>query len=292
MLETYELTKRYGAFTALDHCSLNVPGHEIFGLLGPNGAGKSTLIRTSMGFLHPTSGRATLAGFDCERQSLEVRQRVAYLPGDVRLFRWMRGTAVLDFLCRLHPAGEVRRARDIAERLQVDTSRRVAMCSSGMRQKLALAATFALNTPVLILDEPTTHLDPTARSMVLTLVREAHAAGRTVIFSSHVISEVEAVCHRVAIMQGGRIVHAETLSRLPRRHRIEARAREESIVVPHELRDRVTRIATADGHPRWDVDGELSSVLPWLAGLELRELRIEPLGLQTVYDEMTPADAT
>lgn len=179
---THDLTKRYTAVTALDRCTLEVPHGEVFGLLGPNGSGKTTLLRLLMGFLRPTSGRAAIDGLDCYRNSVEVHRRVAYLPGDVRLFGNMRGRDVLRFFSRIRRGGDLRRELELADRLGLDVSRPVARMSTGMRQKLALAAVMAVDTPLVILDEPTANLDPSVRGIVLSLVSEARQAGRAVIF--------------------------------------------------------------------------------------------------------------
>src|SRR4029079_11237060 len=132
---------------------------------------------------------------------------VAYLPGEARLFRRMRGRDILEFFARVRPDGDPRRAMAIAERLDLDLSRQIALMSTGMRQKTALAAVLSVAAPVLILDEPTSSLDPTARSEALAMVREAKASGTTILFSSHVLSEVEEACDRVAILRRGELVH-------------------------------------------------------------------------------------
>ena len=187
------LSKSYGTFRALTDCNISVKSSEVFGLLGPNGAGKTTLLRTLLGFIKPTSGQACIAGFDCASQSVQVRQRTAYLPGEARLFRRMRGHHVLDFFSRLRADCDRKKCFTIAERLQLDYTRQVSRMSTGMRQKLALSMVLAIDCPLVILDEPTANLDPSARAEVLELVLEARNTGRTVIFSSHVLAEIEAV---------------------------------------------------------------------------------------------------
>ncbi len=229
-IATDALTKRYGDVAALRHCTVTVQRGEVFGLLGPNGAGKTTLLRLLLGFLHPTSGWARIDGLDCYRQSLAVRQRVAYLPGEARLFRQMRGRDALRFFADIRRRGNYRTSLQLAKRLELDTSRRVSFMSTGMRQKLALAVTLAAETPLLILDEPTSNLDPTVRGIVLDLVREARARGQTVMFSSHVLSEVEQACDRVVILRSGELVHTQVMSELRRRHRIRARC---AVRCPH-----------------------------------------------------------
>jgi ABC-2 type transport system ATP-binding protein len=284
IVRTAGLTKRYGQFAALDGCSLEVGTGEIFGLLGPNGAGKTTLLRVLLGYLRPTAGTATVAGFDSATQSLEVRGRTAYLPGEARLFRRMDGHAVLDFFAGLRRACRREIATRVADRLGLDCSRQVARMSTGMRQKLALAVVLATEAPLVILDEPTANLDPTARSVVLDLVREARAAGRSVIFSSHVLSEVEETCGRVAIMRAGCVVHDQSIEALRRGHRIHAQLGGSFGGVPGEFAGRVKATAGADGRIVMETDEPLAPLLGWLATLPLTEMRVEPVGLQAVYD--------
>jgi ABC-2 type transport system ATP-binding protein len=278
------LTKRYGTFLALDGCSLAVPEGEIFGLLGPNGAGKTTLLRLLMGYITPSSGTAAVAGFDCVRESLAVRSRTAYLPGEARLFRRMNGHRVIDFFAGLRPGCRRDVAVGIARRLELDCSRQVARMSTGMRQKLALAVVLATEAPLVILDEPTANLDPTARAEVLELVLEARAAGRTVIFSSHVLSEVEDTCDRVAIVRAGRLVHEQSLDHLRRCHRIRARLRGSLGAVPTALASSVSIVEQQDGTVVLEAGASLAPLLGWLATLPLDEVRIEPVGLAAVYD--------
>jgi ABC-2 type transport system ATP-binding protein len=289
LVVTDRLTKRYGEFTALDSCSLEVRSGEVFGLLGPNGAGKTTLVRLIMGFLRPTSGTARVAGCDSVSQSLRLRSEVAYLPGEARLFRRMNGHEVLDFFARLRPTCHRGEASRVADRLGLDLNRQVARMSTGMRQKLALAAVLATESAVVILDEPTANLDPTARAEVLDLVRAANAAGRTVIFSSHVLSEVEAICGRVAIMRAGQVVHEQSIRELRRGHRIRARLAGGFAGVPESLADRVRVVADtnpAAGEEQLVLEAaeSLAPLLGWLATLPLSEVEVEPIGLAAVYD--------
>jgi ABC-2 type transport system ATP-binding protein len=281
---TNRLGKRYGAVTALSDCSLTIGRGEIFGLLGPNGAGKTTLLRLLLGYLRPTSGAARILGYDCSAQSLEVRRRAAYLPGEARLFRQMRGREVLRFFTDMRATGRFERARALADRLDLDLRRRVSNMSTGMRQKLALAASLANDAPLVILDEPTANLDPTMRGTVEGLVVEAQAAGRTVLFSSHVLSEVERVCDRVGILRAGRLVHTQAMSDLRRRHRISAALRGTLPDVPLELKDQLVIDTGTDGQVMIETAVELAQLLGWLSTLPLEEVRIEPVGLRAVYD--------
>jgi len=284
LVRTENLTKRYGGFTALDGCTLRVGEGEIFGLLGPNGAGKTTLLRLLLGFLRPTAGTAHIAGHDSAAESLAAREHVAYLPGEARLFRRMNGWRVLDFFSGLRPACRRDEAARVAHRLELDLSRQVARMSTGMRQKLALAVVLATEADLVILDEPTANLDPTARGEVLELIREIRDRGRTVLFSSHVLSEVEETCDRVAILRAGRLVHEQSLADLRRCHRITARLSVPLAGVPAELAGQVRVVAEADGGVVLEATDSLAPLLGWLATLPLEEVMIEPVGLAAVYD--------
>ncbi len=292
LVETHELTKRYQDTVALDQCSLAIDQGEVFGLLGPNGAGKSTFLRLLMGFLRPTSGTATIMGSDCYRQSVAVHQQTGYLPGDVRLFSGMHARQLLDFFSRMRGADQMRRALAIADRLELNVNTRVNRMSTGMRQKLALAAVLAAETPFVILDEPTANLDPNIRNRVAEMVREAQSAGRTVLFSSHVLSEVEALCDRVAILRKGRLVHQQVVADLLRQHRIVAKLDGEMLPVPREFQETLRVEHSADGYIEMETPGELQPLLGWLSGLPIREVRIEPIGLRAIYDRFHPPVST
>lgn len=282
---TQNLTKTYGPVTALDACSLAVQAGEVFGLLGPNGAGKTTLIRLLLGYLKPTSGSARIADKDCERQSVAVRRQVSYLPAEAALFPHMRASDVLRFFYEIRPGGIWSRYLESAARLELsELSRKVSYMSTGMKQKLALAATLAADTPLYILDEPTANLDPNVRSTVLAMVAELRDAGRTVIFSSHVLSEVEEVAGRVVILRSGQVVHTQVMSELRSQHRIHAAFSGQAPEIPDYLAGQLEVSKCEHGHITWEMSGELAPLLGWLATLPLKHIRIEPIGLRAIYD--------
>jgi beta-exotoxin I transport system ATP-binding protein len=285
-VETNSLSKRYGDFTALDQFTFAVQRGEIVGLLGPNGAGKTTLLRLLMGFLRPSGGRASIDNLDCYQRSYEVHQRVSYLPGEARLFRTMRARDVIDFFTSVRRDGSRPRAVALAaDRFELDLSRPVALMSTGMRQKLALAVTLAVDTPLLILDEPTSNLDPSVRTDVAALVVEAKQAGRTVIFSSHVISEVEQVADRAIILRRGQLAHTQVVAELKRKHRIRAQLKGPLPPLPESFNGQVKLVTDAADGLLIETRGELSPLLGWLATLPLSEVRIEPVGLGVLYEQ-------
>jgi ABC-2 type transport system ATP-binding protein len=283
IVETRSLTKRYGSLAALCDCSLTVAPGEVFGLLGPNGAGKTTLLRLLIGYLKPTAGWAKIAGLDCERESVAVRRQVAYLPAEAAIFPHMRGRDALRFFADIRPGGDLPRSLALAQRLELDVSRRVSYMSTGMKQKLALAAMLAAETPIYILDEPTANLDPTVRATVLSLVAEKKAAGKTVIFSSHVLSEVEEVCDRVVILRAGKLVHTQPMDQLREQHRIVAKLTGPLPPIPESLIGQLAVVAKENGQAVLETPGELAPLLSWLATLPLADMRIEPVGLRAIY---------
>ncbi|HMO85878.1 MAG TPA: ABC transporter ATP-binding protein, partial [Lacipirellulaceae bacterium] len=284
IVQTDALSKQYGRVAALVDCSLGVERGEILGLLGPNGAGKTTLLRLLLGYLRPTAGRATIDGLDCYRQSVAVRRQASYLPGDARLFRGWDGWETLQFFARLRPGAVSERAVRVASRLELDLKRRVGQMSTGMRQKLALAVTLAPPTPLVILDEPTANLDPTVRQTVIDLIRESRAAGQTVLFSSHVLSEVEEACDRVVVLSQGRLVDSVRVAEVRRQHRIRAKLTGTLAPPPAELSAGLHIEHAAQGDVTMLATGELAPLLGWLGQQPLASLEIEPVGLRTVYE--------
>jgi ABC-2 type transport system ATP-binding protein len=284
VIETRDLTKRFGDFTALDRCTLQVARGEVFGLLGPNGAGKSTLIRLLLGFMQPTSGAALVGGLDCYRDRLRVHQQLSYLPGDARLFRAMNGRQVLRFFSQVRSDCNLERALQIAQRLDLNLRRWVGFMSTGMRQKLALTATLAVEQPLLILDEPTANLDPTVRGEILKMVLEARSAGRTVLFSSHVLSEIEEVCDRVAILRSGQLVYEQCMSALKQRYRITLRQPLATGAWSSPMADLLEPQGGDASHGHYLTKAGLPEVLVALHHNGAEVVHVQPEGLRAIYE--------
>ncbi len=215
VIQTHDLTFYYGRQRGVLNLNLTVEAGEVYGFLGPNGAGKTTTLRLLLDILHPTRGSATIFGLDCTRQGVQVRQRVGYLPGELHFYPQLRGRDYLTRLALLRPGQvDVEYRRQLCARLDLDISRRIQEYSRGNKQKLGLVAAMMHRPDLLILDEPTSGLDPLVQQTVLHLVREARTEGRTVFFSSHVLSEVQAVCDRVGIIREGELIAVERISDL------------------------------------------------------------------------------
>lgn len=213
-----DLTVRYGGFTAVDGLCLTVARGEVLGFLGPNGAGKSSTIRTLLDLHRPTGGEVHVLGLPVRGGAGELRRRMGFLPGDFAPFPWLTGRETLDLFARLTGREPVLRD-DVLRRLGLPTEalgRKVGTYSTGMRQMIGITAAFQHDPEVLVLDEPTTGLDPVVRDAFLELVREAPARGATVLLSSHVLAEVEACAHRVALIDRGRLLLVDDLATLRR----------------------------------------------------------------------------
>ncbi len=207
-----QLTKDYGDVRALDGLDISVEPGQVFGFLGPNGAGKTTALRIMLDLIRPTSGHAEVLGFDTQSESVEVRRRVGYLPDDPQMYDHITGERFLEFMSALRSdsAGDPLTSRvfrdSLCDRLQLDPTRRIGTLSRGNRQKVGVVLALMSKPELVVLDEPTTGLDPLVREEVELLLKEIAADGRTVFFSSHVLSEVEQVCDRVAMLRDGRLI--------------------------------------------------------------------------------------
>jgi ABC-2 type transport system ATP-binding protein len=282
LLYADKLTKEYGGFRALDSLDLAIAPGEVVGLLGPNGSGKTTALRLFLGFLRATAGRASIDGLDCWTDSVEVRKRVTYLPGELRLYDSMTGRQIVQFLGKLRGDTPGQEVDDLARRLDVDPDKKLTHMSSGMKRKIALLAVLVPKVPLIILDEPTNTLDPTMRDEFLEQIKLAKAAGKAILFSSHVLQEVEAVCDRVAILRKGKLVHLQQMDELREARRVRgmlaggtpARGPDDKPLSP----DSVT-----GGRLDLEHRGPLPELLAWLGGLAVADLRIEPLGLGKIY---------
>lgn len=215
VIETQDLTFYYGKDRGIIDVNLAVEEGEVFGFLGPNGAGKTTTQRILLDVMRPTQGRASIFGLDSQREGVQLRARVGYLPGELALYSNMKASKFFEMMERLRPDnGSTGYWKELAERLDLDTMRKIGKLSRGNKQKVGVVMAFMNRPDLLILDEPTTGLDPLVQRAVLEMVREVRADGRTVFFSSHILSEVQVVCDRVGIIREGRLVTTQRVEDL------------------------------------------------------------------------------
>src|SRR6266478_9888844 len=208
-----KLEKSYGKLQAVRGISMSVERGEIFGFLGPNGAGKTTTIRCMLDVIRPSAGTIRVLGLDAQRDALALHQRIGYLPGDVRLPGQMTGKQVINYFSRLQGLEPVL-LNELVARFDVETKRPMKSYSKGMRQKIGIVLTFMCDPEVLILDEPTAGLDPLLQKVFNEFLLEEQARGKTIFMSSHIMSDVEKVCHRVGVIRQGELVTVEEVEKL------------------------------------------------------------------------------
>ena len=292
-IATQALTKVFGGgrrgptVRALDDLTVEVREGEIFGFLGPNGAGKSTTIRLLLGFLHATAGSASILGLDAARDSVAIRRRVGYLPGGIALYDGLTGQALLEHLAALGGWATPRRA-ELCDRLELSQrtlGRLVRDYSRGMRQKIGIVQALQHDPELAILDEPSEGLDPLMQRAFYGILEDLRAAGHTVFLSSHVLSEVERICDRVAIVRAGRLVALEDIASLlaRRKRRVEIRFAgpgPDLSAVPG-----VSGLTATDGRVELSLDGDVGPFLAAIAGAPIVDLTIEPARLEDAFLE-------
>src|SRR5690625_453775 len=214
ILKTTNLSKKFGSFTALDNVNLEVKRGEVYGFIGPNGAGKSTTIRVLLGILKATSGKATIFGQDVWKDAVDIHKRIAYVPGDVNLWPNLTGGEVIDLFVKLRGSNQQSKREELITRFDLDPTKKCRTYSKGNRQKVALISAFSSEADLYILDEPTSGLDPLMERIFQDCVYEAKEAGKSVLLSSHILSEVERLCDKVSIIREGKIIETGTLAEL------------------------------------------------------------------------------
>jgi ABC-2 type transport system ATP-binding protein len=283
-IEVRALEKRFGTTIALDGLDLSVRPGEVHGFLGPNGSGKSTTIRVLLGLLRADGGRAQLLGGDPWTDAARLHGRLAYVPGDVSLWPNLTGGEVIDLLARLRGGLDASRRADLLDRFELDPRKKCRIYSKGNRQKVALVAALASDVELLILDEPTSGLDPLMESVFQDTIREARDAGRTVLLSSHILAEVEALCDRVSIIRAGKTLESGTLADLRQLTRTSVTA--ETARKADDL-DRLPGVRNAswvDCRVTFDVDSEhLDGAIRHLSALGVRSLVSHPPTLEELF---------
>jgi ABC-2 type transport system ATP-binding protein len=286
VIEIENLTKYYGRRRGVVDLRLAVKKGSIYGFLGPNGAGKTTTIRLLAGFLKPSLGSARICGLDIRKKSLAIRDHIGYLPGDVRFFNHMTGFATLKLLAQLRECDCRQRAEQLAEILDLDLSLKVRTHSRGMRQKLGIIQAMMHEPEVLILDEPTNSLDPLVQQTVYELLREYAERGGTVFFSSHIISEVERICNRVAIIRNGRLVADNDVKVLQARSTQIQHVTlilKEGGTLTQPLPDGLQVVSQSGSHVRLKAVGTAEHLIRYLGTLPLDYVTIESPSLEEVF---------
>lgn len=284
VISTRSLTRLYGKRVGIEGLSLTVPEGTLFGFLGPNGSGKSTTIRVLLGFLRATRGGASVFGLDCWRESRTIKADVGYVPGDLRLYGWMTGSDALRIFGAVRRIDLTAEGEALAERFRLDLGVRVRSMSRGMRQKLGLILAMAHRPRLLILDEPSSGLDPLMQQELRRVLRAMAAEGRTVFFSSHTLGEVERMCDRIAIVREGRLVADSSLTELRRRARRAVTLRWADGETPPELPPPFLEVRDR-GERSWSATlrGPVGELLRWAAGQSLDDMTVGHPDLESLF---------
>ncbi|GID31586.1 ABC transporter ATP-binding protein [Paractinoplanes brasiliensis] len=287
------LVKGFGRGTrALDRLDLEVRTGEVHGFLGPNGAGKTTTIRVLLGLLRADAGRAEVLGGDPWRDAVALHRRLAYVPGEVNLWPNLTGGEVIDLLGDLRGGFDAGRRDELLERFQLDPAKRIRAYSKGNRQKVALVAAFCSDVELYLLDEPTSGLDPLMEAVFQDVVQELRLAGRSVLLSSHILSEVEALCDRVTIIRAGRAAESGTFDELRHLTRTSVAVDTVAPAAPVSGWPGVHDARVQGGHAEFSVDpDELNRVLEHLVGLQVRAMVTSPPTLEELFRRHYDAEA-
>jgi ABC-2 type transport system ATP-binding protein len=283
-IELHDIVKTFGSFRALDGLHLTVELGEVHGFLGPNGAGKSTTIRVLLGLLRADSGSASLLGGDPWRRAAELHGRIAYVPGDVTLWPNLTGGEVIDVLGRMRGGLDEKRRAEMLERFELDPRKKARTYSKGNRQKVALVAAFASRAELYLLDEPTSGLDPLMEAQFQSVVLDLKHEGVTVLLSSHILAEAEALSDRISIIRAGRVVQSGSLAELRHLTRTTVVAETASPADGIGAVPGVHNPQTLDGRVTFDVDSEhLDDAVKALAALGVRALTAHPPTLEELF---------
>jgi ABC-2 type transport system ATP-binding protein len=282
-IRTENLSKSFGRTQALDALNLEVPPGEVIGYLGPNGAGKTTTIRLLLGLIRATSGRAEIFGVDCEDDPVEAHRRTAYVPGEVNLWPSLTGIETLHLLGRVHGSVDVPYRDLLLERFEFDPSKKVRTYSKGNRQKLILIAGLMTRADLLLLDEPTAGLDPLMERAFRESIGDARERGQTVFLSSHILSEVEALCDRVAILRAGQLIEVGTLTEMRHLSALQVEAELDGAVPDLSRVPGVEAVEVTGNRVHCHVTGSIEPLLEALTAAGVRHLVSREPSLEELF---------
>ena len=285
VIRTRGLTKSYGSVAAVVDADMEVRRGEVFGYLGPNGAGKTTTIRVLLDHIRPTNGSATVFGMDTRANSVAIKRRVGYLPGEFSLYDSMTGEEVLTYMANLRGDVDWDYTRDLADRLDANLGREFSQLSRGNKQKVGLIQAFMHRPELIVLDEPTGGLDPLVQQTFYDMIDEVKADGRTVFFSSHNLPEVERVCDRVAFIRGGRLIAVEDVNDIVQKafHRFEARIADDFTAEEFQSVPGVAAVSVSGDAVTFDVIGSPDAVIKTLARHSVTKLFTHESALEDVF---------
>lgn len=284
VVKTNNLTKKFGRFTALDGVNIEVHKGEVYGFIGPNGAGKSTTIRILLGILKASGGEAKVFGKDTWKDAVDIHKQLAYVPGDVNLWPNLTGGEVIDLFVKLRGSSSKSRREELIEKFDLDPSKKCRTYSKGNRQKVALIAAFSSDANLYILDEPTSGLDPLMERIFQECVMRVNAEGKSVLLSSHILSEVEKLCDKIGIIRQGKIIETGTLKELRHLTRTSLLVETKQPVSSLSEVKGVHDIEKKDQVLSFQVDTEeLSNIIKYVSQFEVVKLESAPPKLEDLF---------
>ncbi|WP_366163969.1 ABC transporter ATP-binding protein [Bacillus infantis] len=284
IIETNSLVKRFGKFTALNEINIDVNEGEVYSFIGPNGAGKSTTIKILLGILKATSGEARLFGRDAWKDAVDIHKKIAYVPGDVNLWPNLTGGEVIDLFARLRGARDKKRTKELLEKFNLDPSKKSRTYSKGNRQKVALVSAFSSDAELFILDEPTSGLDPLMEIVFQECVIEAKNQGKSILLSSHILSEVEKLCDRVGIIRQGEIIETGSLAKLRHLTRTHLIFQTSNVVPGLDSLKGVHELKADGGSISLKADAEeLGAILQYISQFGISKLESMPPTLEELF---------
>lgn len=284
IVEIKGLTKNFGKFTALNSIDLSMNSGEIYGFIGPNGAGKSTTIRVLLGMLKPTSGEVSIMGKDPWRDAVEIHKSIAYVPGDANLWPNLTGGEVIDLFLSMRGNGDKKKRDELIQLFDLDPSKKCRAYSKGNRQKIALISAFASESDLYIFDEPTSGLDPLMERVFQNCVREVKNQGKSILLSSHILSEVEKLCDRVAIIREGRIIEKGTLDEMRHLTRTKVTVSTRLALTGIESVKGIHDVVQNNSNLEFQADSEeMGKIIRYISTFDILKLECSPPTLEDLF---------
>ena len=283
VIDIASLTKYYGKHKGIENVTFSVEEGEIFGFIGPNGAGKSTTIRTLLALIYPTSGSATIFGKDCIKFAPEIAKEVGYLPSEVFYYDGMKVKELLNYAASFYKKDCTARIKKLADRLELDLSRKIEDLSYGNKKKVGIIQGLLHEPKLIILDEPTSGLDPIMQQTFFELLRDENKAGASILFSSHILGEVQRMCNRVAIIKNGSIIELQKISELQKNTYKKCFISAERPLEQAMFGDGVENFTSTGNDVHFLYNGNINDVVAKLGGIKLLDLSIEEPGLEEIF---------
>mgnify|MGYP001235599101 CR=1 FL=1 len=282
-LESKDLTKFYGKSRGIENVSLSIENGEAFGFIGPNGAGKSTFIRTVLGLILPTSGEAKIFGQNAFENGDKIREQIGYLPSEVNYYSGMNAEELLKYSASFYKNADVSRIRSLAERFELDLSKEIEDLSFGNKKKVAIIQSVLHEPQLMILDEPTGGLDPLMQNRFFELLEEQHKKGVTIFFSSHILSEIQRLCQRAAIIKEGKIVKVEDIPELMKKQMKNCRLIFKNPPGDLNLPENAQNEKLVDEKLTFEYVGPVTPLMKWIAQQDLLDVAIEEPTLENIF---------